>query len=256
MAKVPHTTCLGQTIWVDEEVLYGELPELGDEFDEMDSLLEEQLERWDSLLEEQLERHHIDMLVSKSRISYECILERGYFSATAAEELGQLGFAGFQQRVPGLVIPIHDVDGNVAFHRVRPDNPRSSSEKPDKFVKYEQPARTRLVLDIPPTSQADLQNPNQRLWLTEGERKADSLASQGECVIGLLGIWGWKREGKPLPDWQKIPLSNREVCVAFDADIVDKTPVQQALRGLVEFLRDHGARVRIVPLEQVRKKKI
>ena len=251
--KVPHTNCLGQTVWVDEEALYGEQPELGDEFDEMDSLFEEQLKEE---LEELLEPHHRDMLVVKSRISYECIFERGYFSATAAEELGQLGFARFQQRVPALGIPIHDVDGNVPFCRDGPDNPRSSSEKPDKFVKYEQPAGTGLVLDVPPTSQADLQNPNQRLWITEGEKKADSLASQGECVIGLLGIWGWKRAGKPLADWQKIPLSNREVCVAFDADIVNKTPVQQALRGLVEFLRAQGARVRIVRLEQVRKKKI
>ena len=79
----------------------------------------------------------------------------------------------------------------------RPDDPREDAEKPGKFTKYEQPARTGVALDVPPQAHPALSDPSKRLWIVEGEKKADSLVSRGECAIDVLGVWSWKREACP-----------------------------------------------------------
>src|SRR5262249_5016323 len=86
------------------------------------------------------------------------------------------------------------------------------------------------------------------IWITEGVRKGDALASQGLCTIALIGgVWGFRgtneHGGKViLPDWESVALNDRLVYVAFDSDLATKPNVQAALQALWAFLRSNRAR--------------
>jgi putative DNA primase/helicase len=180
---------------------------------------------------------HRTMLEIESGISPEVIAQRGYFTATGPDELSEWGFAEYQIRTPALVIPVWGVDGQFRFARIRPDDPRQDRGKPEKVNKYEQPDGKPLVLDVPRATQPHLGDPTNRLWIVEGEKKADALVSRGECAVALLGVWAWKRDGAPLPDWDHIRLVGREVRVLFDSDAAHKTDVKRALLALSVYLR-------------------
>ena len=189
------------------------------------------------------------MLEVESGISPEIIYERGYFTATETGELRDLDFTGYQRRVPALVVSMYGPDGSKVNHQIRPDDPRFNDD--GKPIKYETPSNSQVVLDCHPSNIKRLKDPTVPLWITEGVRKGDSGATRGLVVVSLQGVWCWQRGGIPLPEWNQIPLANRTVYVAFDADIVHKVPVRQALAGLVDFLWQRRAVVYIVPLEAV-----
>jgi hypothetical protein len=115
-------------------------------------------------------------------------------------------------------------------------------------TKYEQPAQTGIVLDVPPRARPALSDASVRLWAVEGEKKADALVGHGECAVALLGVWSWKRKGRPLPDWDDIRLVGREVFVAFDSDAERNAQVRLARSALASYLRGRGAKVGIVKL--------
>jgi hypothetical protein len=140
------------------------------------------------------------------------------------------------------------VNGECRFHRARPDNPREDADKPGKFTKYEQPAKTGVALDVPPQAHSALSDPSKRLWIVEGEKKADSLVSHGECAIDVLGVWSWKRDGLPLSDWDNIRLVGRKILIAFDSDAERNAQVRLARSALASYLQIRGATVKIVKL--------
>jgi hypothetical protein len=196
-----------------------------------------------------LSPEHRQALEEESAIAPEVVSERGYYTATDSTELEVLDFARSQRRVPALVIPVHGVNGECPFHRARPDDPREDAAKPGKFTKYEQPAKTGVALDVPPRAHSALSDPSKRMWVVEGEKKADSLVSRGECTIDVLGVWSWKREGLPLPDWDNIRLVGREVFIAFDSDAERNAQVRLARSALASYLKSRGATVKIVKLQ-------
>jgi hypothetical protein len=182
------------------------------------------------------QRHRTD-LENMSGISPQVIAQRTYSTATDPDELSELGFADYQIKTPALLIPVWGVDGRYRFARIRPDDPRQDRDKPGKVIKYEQPPGTPLALDVPRAAQPHLDDPTKRLWIVEGEKKADALVSRGECAVALLGVWAWKRDGAPLEDWDHIRLVGREVRVLFDSDAAHKIEVKRALRALSVYLR-------------------
>lgn len=171
---------------------------------------------------------------------------RGYWSATKPEELARLGFNAAQRvLVPALVIPIHTVNGELAFHQIRPDAPRTLDRESKR---YEQPAGTRVVIDVPPGSRAALRDPKVPLWITEGARKSDAAASAGLCCISLSGVWSWKNKAV-LPDWDSIALKGgRVVFIAYDSDATTKNQVRLAETRLAAMLESRGAIVTRVRL--------
>lgn len=189
-------------------------------------------------------------LIEASAISPDVARSRGYESIEKKADLLAKGFAESQIKLPGLLVSIRGVAGEIVTYQFRPDSPRIKDDKP---VKYENPLGGRIVLDIHPDIRAKLNDRLVPLWITEGARKVDAAISQGLCCIGLLGVWGWCRKdgnGKraPLPDWDEIDLDGRKVFIAFDSDVTEKKEVQLALRGLVEFLKSQKAEVYIVTL--------
>ncbi len=189
-------------------------------------------------------------LIAASAISHEVAAARGYFSACAESELSALGFAGSQLRVPALVIPIRDASTQVVLHLARPDEPR---DRDGKALKYEMPAGSRMVLDIPAGAWTALRNPRVPLFITEGSRKADAAISVGLCCVSLIGVWCWRGtnehgEKGVLPDFDEIAWDERDVFVVFDSDVMVKESVHASLERFLPMLSNRGARVKAVYL--------
>jgi hypothetical protein len=197
---------------------------------------------------------HYRHLSEGSGIAPEVIKERGYRSILGKSELEKIGFTSAQQRAPGILIPLWSVDGKEAGFQFRPDHPRTSGR--DRPVKYESPAGSSNRLDCPPCCQKILGNPQVPLWITEGSKKADALASKGACAISVTGVWGFKGKNQFggitfLADWDYIALKGRTVHLAFDSDIVTKEPVRKALEHIGEHLKRKGAMVHVIQLPQL-----
>lgn len=183
-----------------------------------------------------------------SGIPADLIEARGYWTATSKNELRLLGFAESQLITPALVIPMHTVDGNVGSYQIRPHQPRLMNGKP---VKYESPKGGTNLIDVPPLVRPLLAQSQTPLWVTEGVKKADSAAAHGLACVALAGVWSWRGKvdgggSLEISDWDRIALKGRRVYLAFDSDLMDKEPVQVALRKLGEMLGRRGAEVRYV----------
>lgn len=190
-------------------------------------------------------------LLEASAVVPEVAAARGYRSIQHKVALETLGFAAFQRNVPGLLIPVHGVDGELKTYQYRPDAPRVGAD--GRVIKYETPAGSRLVLDVPPPVRGQLRDPNVPLFVTEGARKADAAVSAGLACVALLGVWGWRgtndEGGKTaLADWENVALNGRDVFLAFDSDVIANCAVYAALARLKSFLEARGARVRVVYL--------
>jgi len=194
---------------------------------------------------------HYHMLHTDSAIADAVITARGYESLAQPEDLVDRGFSKAQAKTaPGLGIPLWDIHGQRHGWQIRPDCPR---QMPDgKVNKYEMPKGDRLILDVHPSVQPLVGMPDKPLWITEGVRKGDALASLGVCTIALVGgVWGFRgtnqHGGKViLPDWEHIALNGRPVYVVFDSDLASKPNVQAALKALYRFLRERQARPGLV----------
>lgn len=202
-----------------------------------------------SITADLLAPHHAEMLLRGSSIAEEIVVGRGYRTVDKPQDLKASGFSERQLLTPALEIPLFSLGCEIVNYQIRPDNPRLDEK--GKPIKYETPTGSNLVLDCHPCNAEKLMDPREPLWVPEGSKKGDSGASRGLVVISLQGVWGWMQEKAPHPDWSRIPLVNREVYLAFDADIVEKEPVQKALRALCEFLWERRAIPYVIPLEEL-----
>lgn len=192
---------------------------------------------------------HLKILREGSGLSDEIIAARGYHTITDEKELIPLGFSSAQRSVPGLLIPGFATDGSNGFCVFRPDFPRqrrSNGKLKDGYIKYEAPKGSSLRLDCPPACRKQLADPSVPLWITEGAKKADELATHSLCTISLNGVYGYKGKNEfnavtLLADWDLIALKGRGVRIVFDSDVMTKQPVQRALELLTEHLRRKGA---------------
>ena len=188
-------------------------------------------------------------MLRESGIGDYIIKARGYrtLDDTAKNRtlLKSLGFSPIQINLPALLIPLYDPTGAIAGCQIRPDNPRAREGKP---VKYETPLRARNVLDVHPSLTHIISDPTSTLWLTEGVKKGDSLASCGHAVIPISGVWGWIGRNDQggscaLSSWRDIPLKGRQVRIVFDSDAATNPMVQQAEAALAQYLESKGANV-------------
>ena len=198
-----------------------------------------------------LAKHHEKMLVEESGIDPGFIEARGYRTVEKKAELKRLGFSEGQCGVPGLLVPVISPASGVATYQYRPDEPRIRNGKP---VKYETPSGSGMALDVHPHARGKLGDPNVPLFVTEGVKKGDALASRGLCAVALLGVWNWRgsngRGGKvALPEWEYVALNGgREVYVVFDSDVMLKPGVHAAMVRLKAFLETREAEVGIIHL--------
>lgn len=193
---------------------------------------------------------HLSFLSGRA-ISAAVAEARGYSSTVLPAWLHDQGFSrSVSQRIPGLVIPVHDVNGTVPFVQFRPDHPQVLN---GKTRKYEIPRFTRLVVDVPPQVLGKMGDPAIPLWITESPPKADAGVSAGLCCIAVLGVWAWKgtngRGGKViLPCWESVALNGRTVYIAFDSDSASNGKVAEAITRFGRWLASRGATVWYVQL--------
>lgn len=195
---------------------------------------------------------HYRHLIEGSNIDPEVINQRGYRSLLGKSELVKLGFSPAQHHVPGLLIPLWSVDGNgIVGYQFRPDNPRLNIK--GRPIKYETPKGATNSIDCPPGCQKRLADPSVPLWITEGVKKGDALASQGECVVDMTGTWNWRAKNSfggltVSPDFEMIALNGRQVYLAPDSDYATNPSVAQAVKRLGAFLKGKKANVSILLL--------
>lgn len=150
---------------------------------------------------------------------------------------------------PGLFIPLYRVTGELIGAQFKPGVPQPHGEK---TMKYASPVGTRPRLDVPPLASTSVRVVTTPLWITEGVKKADALASKGLAVVSLSGVFNWRSRLGTLGDWEDIPLKGRTVVICFDADARHNRMVLMAMRRLGMWLESKGAadiRYLIVPEE-------
>ena len=190
---------------------------------------------------------HRTQLVTGSGIDPALVQRVGCYTATTPAELVAIDYTkAYQHRLPALVLPVHDVHGQVALHQIRPDKPRKN--KRGKPVKYDTPEGAKLVLAVAPEHRELLPRADIPLLVIEGLKKKWSVDSrllpgQPTCTVGVIGTEGWRRQGRPLPDWQAITLKGRQVIMVYDSDALTVKEVGQARQALARFLHEAGAQV-------------
>lgn len=148
---------------------------------------------------------------------------------------------------PGLLMPMYRVTGEEIGHQFKPAIPQEAPG--GKRQKYASQTGVPNRLDVPPTVADDVRDPSNPLWITEGIKKGDCLASLGKAVITLTGVFNWRSKMGTLGDWEDIPLRGRTVVICFDSDARDNRNVLGAMQRLGRWLESKGASVRylIVP---------
>lgn len=202
-----------------------------------------------------LSTDHRRILVEESAISVAIIEEMGAWTATTKAELSEIGFQQQGIRPPVLVLPVLTwADGqSPAYSRIRPNLPRVDSK--GKLIKYEQPAGQSCRVYCLPSARAlieGLQDVSGRpspelkfIFVTEGEKKAAAMVSQGLAALGLPGVWNFKSLEALRGDWDLIRLKGLNVCIAFDSDAATNEQVRRAEDCLAEMLRAKGATVSV-----------
>src|SRR5262245_8891291 len=112
---------------------------------------------------------HRQQLEQGSAIHPDVIADRRPNTSELKHALKDLHVADYQQRVPGILLPVHTVDGAVLPIIWRPDTPRQSKRRGEepKVIKYDQRATSPVHLDCPPRCRPHLMTPTIPLWITE-----------------------------------------------------------------------------------------
>ncbi len=192
-----------------------------------------------------LSEEHRRELEEGSGISPEVIAARGYYTAHKPAELPAT-FPRWQRR-PGLVVPGLSPSG-ARFHQYKPKTRIRRRSGPGP--KYETPHGAGIFLDCNPLMLEEVRHGTGELWITEGCKKVDALASWGVPAVGLTGVHAAAVKGTkgtvPLACWYHVRLKGRTVIVAYDADAKTNASVQEGLRRVVAMLEALGAVVLVV----------
>ena len=151
----------------------------------------------------------------ESAIAEEVGKARGYRTIRRRSEVPDV-FANWQRQL-GLVVPTHSPDGQTSGYQLKPNKP--IRRKDGSAPKYEAPTGSPLMLDVNPLMAEEVRSGTGDLWITEGAKKVDALASCGEACLGISGVWNFavpKTHSKvPLPCWKHVRLRSRRVIIVY-----------------------------------------
>lgn len=195
--------------------------------------------------------------LEESCITQEVVDARGYETLYGTDEdrarLKELRVPRWAWRdemaFPALLLPMYRVTGEEIGLQFKPALPQAAPG--GKLQKYASQSGVPNRLDVPPTVSDGVRDPSEPLWITEGIKKADCLASYGKPVITLTGVFNWRNKNGTLGDWEDVPLAGRKVVICFDSDTRDKRTVMLAMQRLGKWLESKQARpvYLIVPKE-------
>jgi hypothetical protein len=142
-------------------------------------------------------------------------------------------------------IPYFTLDGKVSsYSRVRflefnkkAFTKKNGSGKKVRSFRYSQPFNSSPHIYFPPHLdwKKIAKNPEHRILITEGEKKAAAACKMGIACIALGGVYGFtssKRMQELIPEFAEIKWKDREVEICYDADVMMKSEVRQALSAL------------------------
>lgn len=139
---------------------------------------------------------------------------------------------------PGLVIPVKDTEGRVVALRLRPDSP----DQP-KYVWFSSAGRRSGVGSgaLCHIARRLRSVTDSRIWLTEGELKADIASERlGAVVVSIPGVAAWR---KALAVLRRLVEPGGAVVVAFDADARTNAAVAEHEADLILALDKAGYQV-------------
>src|SRR5215212_5479369 len=186
---------------------------------------------YQNLASSDLSPEHRRMVEEMFAGSRDVLEESGARTITHGRELPK-GFSGRQRnRAPGVLYVVHRPDGSTSSvfrpDEVDPDNPGLKYEAMCKKlggpgnVLYVHPSQRHLIGDttVP-------------VMFVEGIKKALSIITAARAagvevlVVGILGVWNWMANGKPISDMFDIPVDSRDVGIVYDADMLTNPSVQ------------------------------
>ncbi len=185
----------------------------------------------------------------KSGLSNETIAGAGFHSASVEEIKNILGFNPNDSA--GLVIPYPLINGSGnQFMRVKMDVPPIID---DRAAKYLSPKGSQNRIYVPQAVISKLNDSNEVLYITEGEKKALKAIQEGLNCIALAGVWCWKGrdnngQSLPIPDLSAIQWKGRRVYIVFDSDASTNPSITKAETALAEELVSRGALVSAIRL--------
>src|SRR5688572_24102135 len=201
---------------------------------------------------QRLSAEHRRELEGQSVIDTAIVAERGYETITA-DQSAYLSALGIQVRsrdaYPGLLLPMFRATGERISAQFKPAKPIVL--KRGRTLKYLSPLGQPNHIDVHPRNRERIRDTSVPLWITEGIKKGDSLATRDCCVATLTGVFNWRSRLGTLGDWEDVPLKGRTVFLCFDADAKKNMNVARAMVRLGRWCRSKGASVRylIVPAE-------
>lgn len=233
---------------------------------------------------------HLAYLLNRG-LSLEVIEERGYYSIDRSRELPLLEAGEWVKPVieqldldgnEALVIPLHRAGtATPSCYQLRMDVPRqelvdSGQRTPRvKAIKFEIPSGVErgtlsgnIPADIHPSITADqIQNPATVFVITEGIVKADAILTAARAhnlpivPVALTGVtMGFHRPESVgnlsnrsilTPDLAALPLFDRTVVLAWDADANINSSVASALVQTGDLLAEAGAKVEALVVPRV-----
>src|SRR5215204_1256560 len=107
----------------------------------------------------------------------------------ATEEARAVGFSERQAR-DGMLIKLYSPTGEV-YYALKPDKPRIevTNNGKRKIHKYEiQRTRAPVIVDVHPSLRRRLLVSEEPLYVTEGAKKADCLASRNRLAVEIFGV--------------------------------------------------------------------
>jgi len=195
--------------------------------------MEDQYTSFEAYLSEEHREH-----LHKNGLSDAVIDGRPYYSIddNVREYLVEdWGFPEYKVEPEGLAIPRYHLGVEEVAPQIRYDVPQVDEDGEER--RYDSVAGCGGVLDVHPAAAAYLTEIEIPLWAPESIKGADALLSRGRLAVGFQGVWGWSSNGRLAPGWRKIPLTGREVFIAFDSDVHRRRDLQVAIRRYTSYLK-------------------
>ena len=160
---------------------------------------------------------------------------------------------GIKEEKDGYVFPYFDMYGEpliIGSGFTKRAYSRKKLKTPNGTQKYSQAKGTGCHLYLPPIINWPklLEDEEEPIWITEGEKKAVSASAIGLPCIGLGGVYSWLEKHGIIEELETFPLDNRTVSVVFDADYRTNYRVLDALIRLYRYLESRNCEVYVADL--------
>lgn len=159
----------------------------------------------------------------------EYLAERGIVDKDVVER------RGYESVDEGLLIPWFTVpDGLPGGYEIRLDDPQEGR-------KFTRPTGQPTVLNVHPNMIQEVQDLGTPLFIVEGTSRADALAQVSIPSVSIPGCYNFMADKAVLPDWDSIPMRDREIIIGLDGDYNTNADVNAALHRLAALVQRKGA---------------